>query len=872
MPTVNLKALINKLNRNCQQTLELAASYCLSLGHYDVEVEHWLIKLLEIDKTDIKIILSYYEIDLGKLKQDLVKRLAYYKTGNNQSPVLSQRLIDWMKEALIIASLDENNQFIRSGHLLNVLLSNASLNQLAINSSAQFTRIAAEQIQVNFFTLIQQSTEQEKIHSSTETNKIQSALEQFTINLTEQARQGNLDPVLGRDSEIRQIINILLCRRQNNPILTGEPGVGKTAVAEGLALLIVQGNVPDSLKNVSIRMLDLGMLQAGAGIKGEFEKRLKSVIQEIKTASHPVILFIDEAHMIAGTSASQGQHEMANLLKPFLARGELRTIAATTWAEYKKFFEQDAALARRFQVVTINEPDEETAKTILRGLISNLEKHHQVRILDEAIVAAVELSHRYLTSRQLPDKAISVLDNACARLAIKKSSQPAVMKTLNSQIDQLQNEIVLLQREHILNVEHKERLQKLSKNKIKLENQLNIFQNRWKKEHELINQLNQKQLELEIFNQQQTFSAKNLSQLSKQFSKLQSALKQLQGESPLLNIYIDKNIIAEVIAEWTGIPIGRMLTNEVSELLSLESSLNKRIIGQPQALNIIAKTVRTARANLADPTKPSGIFLLVGPSGTGKTETALALAQMLYGSEQNITTINLSEYKEEHKVSLLLGSPPGYVGYGEGGILTEAIRKKPYSLLLLDEVEKAHPGVHDIFYQLFDKGTVRDGQGRDINFKNTLIILTSNIGSHIISKLCDGVELLPDRQNISKLLWPELLKTFKPAFLARMTVLPYLPLDNQQLSEIAILQLQRIQQRLQNHYQADFLYDKRIIDFIVSACCTPETGARNIQQILNHKLLPSLSQQLLSRIATGVKIQSATLKLDKNNEFDCDVV
>lgn len=758
MPTINLKLLIEKLNPICQRSLEAAAGLCLSRSHYNIEIEHWLVKLLEATDNDIAILLNNYGIDRNKLLRDIAVNLDRIKTGNAQAPALSQRIIDLTREAFLLATLEFSAEKIRSGYLLYAFLCEENSNRIARSLSTEFNKISVDMLRQELPKLIANSCENEIVKQTNTRNIKTPALDQFTINLTELARQGKIDGVIGREVEIRQLIDILMRRRQNNPILTGEPGVGKTAVVEGFALRVVQGDVPPVLRRVAVHTLDLGLLQAGAGIKGEFENRLKSVMQEVKASLHPVILFIDEAHTLIGAGAQAGQGDAANLLKPALARGELRTIAATTWAEYKKYFEQDAALARRFQVVKIEEPTEKVAITMLRGLTRNLEQHHGVRIIDEAVVAAVKLSMRYLHDRQLPDKAISVLDTACARVAINQATQ------------------------------------------------------------------------------------------------------------------VDAQVVAEIISAWTGIPLGKMLSHEIDKIINLEQCLQQRVMGQTHALRLIAKSIHTSRAQLSDPRKPLGVFLLVGPSGVGKTETALALAELLYGSEQTLTTINLSEFKEEHKVSLLLGSPPGYVGYGEGGILTEAVRRRPYSLVLLDEVEKAHPGVQDVFYQVFDKGLLRDGQGRDINFKNTVIILTSNVASDLISKYGNDSGSLANMDDLLAAIRPELLKFFRPAFLGRVTVIPYLPLNNALLQQIVSLQLQRIQQRVFTQYQTQLDYAQEIINYIVEKCQTTETGARNIEHLLAHHLLPDLSTEFLTALGNNKKIKSINIKIDQDRfamDIDC---
>jgi type VI secretion system protein VasG len=874
MSNVNLTALIKKLNPICQRALEAAAGMCLSRSHYNVEIEHWLLKLLESTDNDLVFILRHYDVEIGKLINDLTSQLDRLKTGNAQAPALSQRVIDLTKEAFLLGTLDYSADKIRSAYLLYGLLHEENLKQIIPAISPQLTKISVSSLQQGMLHLIANSNEnkfatnmattqqdQKSSHVSSKTP----ALDQFTIDLTQLARQGKVDQVIGREFEIRQMIDILMRRRQNNPILTGEPGVGKTAVVEGLALRIGNGDVPPALQNVAIHTLDLGLLQAGAGIKGEFENRLKSILQEVKNSLHPIIVFIDEAHTLVGASAQASQADAANLLKPALARGELKTIAATTWAEYKKYFEQDAALARRFQVIKVDEPTEEIAITMLRGLVPSLEMHHHVRILDEAVIAAVRLSNRYLSERQLPDKAISVLDTACSRLALQVNTQPPILEDYQCCMEHLKIEKNIIERENINSVNHSKRLHELNNKYSTYQAKFNNLQSSWKKEIQLIHVIRTVRQELETLyiSNHNDNNFKNITLLQKKLQKLNKSLQKLQSDKPLLQDCVNAQIIADVISNWTGIPVGRMVSDDIQYLLNLEARLQQRIFGQTHALKIIANSIQVARAQLADPRKPIGIFLLVGPSGVGKTETAHALAELLYGSIQNMITINLSEFKEEHKVSLLLGSPPGYVGYGEGGILTEAVRRKPYSLVLLDEVEKAHPGVQDIFYQVFDKGVLRDGQGRDVNFKNTIIILTSNVGSELISKLCYDPETLPDPATLTEAIRPELLKAFKPAFLGRATVVPYFALDETLMAQIIKLQLDKVQQRVFTHYQAKLVYEDSLISFIQEKCTNEVAGARNIEHLLQASLLPELSTNFLTTMAKNKKINTVHLSVNQ---------
>jgi type VI secretion system protein VasG len=686
-------------------------------------------------------------------------------------------------------------------------------------------------------------------------------LDQFTVNLTANAKSGKLDPVLGRDTEIRQVIDILMRRRQNNPILTGEAGVGKTAVVEGFALRIAQGDVPPALKNVTLRTLDLALLQAGAGIKGEFENRLKGLIEEVKSSPTPIILFIDEAHTMIGAGGQAGQGDAANLLKPALARGELRTIAATTWSEYKKYFEKDPALARRFQVVKVEEPEEAQCMTMLRGIAASLEKHHKVRILDEGVSAAVRLSHRFLAGRQLPDKAVSVLDTACARLALGQNATPPAIEDATRQIDDYDTQERVLSRESAAGADHTERLVEIREKRAQVAARLAELKERFAKESALVSRVREIRGQLEEGTGEQE-------PLRAELEKLNAELAALQGETPLMRVCVDGQIVGEVISAWTGIPTGKMVKDEVQTVLTLESLLGGRVIGQNHALEGIAQRIRTSRAGLEDPKKPIGVFLLVGPSGVGKTETALALADLMYGGERNLITINMSEFQEAHTVSTLKGSPPGYVGYGEGGVLTEAVRRHPYSVVLLDEVEKAHPDVLELFFQVFDKGSMEDGEGREIDFKNTIILLTSNTATDTMMKLCADPETMPTPEGIVKAIKPELNKTFKPAFLGRLVVIPYYPVRDEALKKIIVLKLAKIQKRIHENHKIQLVCDSALIEEIARRCTEVESGARNVDNILTNTLLPEISRQLLSRIAEGQKLESIRVDIGADGNFE----
>ena len=865
----DLKQLIGKLNPTCRGALESAAGLCLSHTHYEVDVEHFLIKLLEARNTDLSKILRYFEIDEARVSADLSRALEGFKTGNSRTPALSPAIPRMIQNAWLLASLDYRSGAIRSGHILLSLLSDDEFSRMITASSESLRKISVETLAKSLADLSAGSGEDAESGGATGPAEAggprhapagTKSLDLFTINLTEKARKGGVDPVLGRDAEIRQMIDILIRRRQNNPILTGEAGVGKTAVVEGFALRIAEGDVPPPLRNVEIRTLDLGLLQAGAGIKGEFENRLKSVIEEVKGSPTPIILFIDEAHTLIGAGGSAGSGDAANLLKPPLARGELRTIAATTWSEYKKYFEKDAALARRFQVVKIEEPDEEKAVMMMQAVAPFLEKHHQVTITAEALRDSVRLSRRYLPSRQLPDKSVSVLDTACARVAIGLTTSPPAVEEATRLIAQIEREERLLERETLMGADHGERVKTLSERKKTAQARLEELTARWNRETEIASRIIDLRKEIQAAHDQNP-ADKSLAAKRKKLKAAEQEMKAVQGNDPLLQIEVDPQIISEVISGWTGIPTGRMLVNEIDTVLRMDTLLGERIIGQDHALAAIAQMIRTAHAGIEDPSKPTAVFLFVGPSGVGKTETALALSELLYGGEENVISINMSEYQEAHTVSGLKGSPPGYVGYGEGGVLTEAVRKRPYSVVLLDEVEKAHPDVMELFYQVFDKGTLEDGEGRRIDFKNTLIILTSNLGTDTIMKVCADEETMPDWQSLTTMIRPELLKSFKPAFLGRLKVVPYFPINDKVMRLIVRLKLNRIAKRMRENRNVLFSYDEGLIESIAARCTEVESGARNVDHILTNTLLPEMSKELLSRMASGEKLSEVKVGL-----------
>jgi type VI secretion system protein VasG len=865
MATIDLKSLVGKLDDHCRRALEAAAGLTLSRSHYNVEIEHWLLKLIDGNSSDIPLIIRHYDIDEGRFRTDLNASLDKMRTGNARAPGLSPDIIEIAKQAWLLASVEQGLTQLRSGHLIWALLADEALARRLRDISGQLLRLQPDALKRDFNAILGASSEAATLRSAADPGAAPgdgvtprpagtAALDQFTIDLTARARAGRIDPILGRDLEIRQVIDILTRRRQNNPILTGEAGVGKTAVVEGFALRIAAGDVPPALQDVTLRTLDLGLLQAGAGVKGEFENRLKSVIEETQASPKPIILFIDEAHTLIGAGGSAGQGDAANLLKPALARGELRTIAATTWAEYKKYFEKDAALTRRFQTVKVEEPTEAMAVAMIRGLVSTLESHHKIRILDEAVIESVRLSARFIPSRQLPDKAVSLLDTACARAAMSQATIPAPIEDRHRRIALIDTEIAILRREEASGAEHAVRIDELSQERLAANDQLGALEARWQQERDIVAAAADARAALE--------SPDGVADRSAERTKLTTImerLRKLQGEQPLIFPVVDAQAVAEIVENWTGIPAGRMRSDEIRTVMNLKQAMERRIIGQPHALEAVAQAIRTSRAKLTDPRKPIGVFLMVGTSGTGKTETALTLADLLYGGEQNLTTINMTEFKEEHKVSLLMGSPPGYIGYGEGGILTEAVRRRPYSVLLLDEMEKAHPGVQDVFFQVFDKGNMTDGEGRDIDFKNTVIIMTSNAGTDLIAKLFADPETAPDAAGLAEALRPELMKYFRPAFLGRVTLVPYFPLSDAIIRQIVDLQLERIRRRVWDSYRAAFTYDESVAETIAARCKESSSGARNIENILSRTLLPELSAEVLARLADGLPISRVSV-------------
>jgi type VI secretion system protein VasG len=876
---INLKTLIGKLNDTTRAAATRAACLCVGMGQYEVDLEHLFLALLEQPKCDVAVAARACAISVTALESDLRREVERFARGSTRTPVFSRHLPLLLEHAWLIASLGATGPHqIRSGHLLLALLTEPSLAQLAQRGSRLFADFPLDRLKHDFDKLTRGSQEltQEATLSAPAMDagadpvtEVQAtvktpALDQFTTCLTARARDGQVDPVIGRDAEIRQAIDILMRRRQNNPILTGEAGVGKTAVVEFLALRIINGDVPEVLRGVEIHTLDMGLLQAGASVKGEFESRLKNVIDEVRKSPHAIILFIDEAHTMIGAGGGAGQNDAANLLKPALARGELRTIAATTWSEYKKYFEKDAALARRFQVVKVEEPDEATACAMLRAMAPLMERHFNVRIYDDAITVAVRLSHRFITGRQLPDKAISVLDTACAKVALGQSATPALVDVCSRRLEGIDAQVATLTREQHAGMDHGVRLAALGSERSAATADQARQQQRWEREQSICAEIGRLRTGLET-SAGQGGGDENRSTLR----GLIAQLREVQGESPLVPVQVDGHTVADIVAAWTGIPLGRMVKDELRTVMQLQALLDERILGQSYASGAVAQRVRTARANLDDPNKPKGVFLFVGASGVGKTETALALADLLYGGERKLITINMSEYQEAHSVSGLKGSPPGYVGYGEGGVLTEAVRRNPYSVVLLDEVEKAHPDVLELFYQVFDKGVLDDAEGRQIDFRNTIIILTSNIASSQMMQAClnKPAAELPRPEQLAGLIRPHLVKHFKPAFLGRLVVVPFYPIGDDVLANIIRLKLGRIARRIHDNHQASFVYDDALVSAVLSRCTEVDSGARNVDTILNGTLLPEIAGSVLARLAEGVAITRIKVGATRAGKF-----
>ena len=898
MTEISRVALFGKLNKVGYQAIEGATVFCKMRGNPYVEVIHWLAQLVQVDNSDIQKLISHYNIDPGKLSADMTRALDALPRGASSISDLSSHLQDVMERAWVYGSLMYNSNQVRTGHLILGMLKTPELRQILMNISKEFGKIGADDLSENFEVAVDGSIEDRlspQDGSQTGGGAVpgeasgamapgamgkEEALAQYCTDLTEQARNGEIDPIVGRDEEIRQIVDVLMRRRQNNPILTGEAGVGKTAVVEGFALRIARGDVPPALKEARLLALDVGLLQAGASMKGEFENRLRQVIDEVQASTVPIVMFVDETHTLVGAGGAAGTGDAANLLKPALARGTLRTIGATTWAEYKKHIEKDPALTRRFQVVQVEEPDVPKAIMMMRGIATMLEGHHKVQVLDEGIESAVSLSARYIPARQLPDKSVSVLDTACARVAVSQHAVPAEVDDSRKRIDALTTELEIIERDETAGMDVAVRRETITAVKEEEEARLAELDKKWLAEKAIVAEILELRAKLreggapvdapdaggEEAAEASPMTAEERADLLSQLKVKNTELTDLQGENPLILPIVDAQAVASVVGDWTGIPVGRMVKDELAVVLELKDHLAKRVIGQDHAMEMIAKRIQTSRAELDNPNKPIGVFMLAGTSGVGKTETALALAEVLYGGEQNVITINMSEYQESHTVSSLKGAPPGYVGYGEGGVLTEAVRRKPYSVVLLDEVEKAHPDVHELFFQVFDKGVMEDGEGRLIDFKNTLILLTSNAGSDLIMDMCSDPDLMPEPEGIAKALRDPLLKIFPAALLGRLVTIPYYPLSPDMIGKITRLQLNRIKKRVSEAHGVPFEYSDAVVDTIVSRCQELESGGRMIDAIVTNTMLPDISSEFLRRMMEGKSVEKVDIDV-KDSEF-----
>jgi type VI secretion system protein VasG len=898
MSDISRSSLFGKLNSLAYKAIEGATVFCKLRGNPYVELAHWLQQIIQTPDSDLHRIVGHFELDSSRLAKDITDALDRLPRGATSISDLSAHVESAVERGWVYATLMFGETQVRTGHLLVGIVKTPSLRNGLVAISRQFEHIKTDALTEDFARIVAGSVEERLAATDGWSSAApgeasdamapaqlgkQEALKRFATDLTEKARKGQIDPVSGRDEEIRQIVDILMRRRQNNPILTGEAGVGKTAVVEGFAVRLARGDVPPPLRDVSLYTLDIGLLQAGASMKGEFENRLRQVIDEVQASPRPIILFVDEAHTLIGAGGAAGTGDAANLLKPALARGTLRTIAATTWTEYKKYIEKDPALTRRFQVVQVEEPSEDKAILMVRGVASILEAHHRVQVLDEALEAAVRLSHRYIPARQLPDKAVSLLDTACARVAISQHAVPAQLEDCRRTIEALQIELEIIGREEAVGVDATERRGAAEAKRAAAELRRVELEARWQAERDLVDRilairaaLRNGSHEVEgtgssieraahaqvggaAVAEAGTLVVEERQTLLGELSELQRRLADVQGESPLILPSVTEQAVASVVQDWTGVPVGRMVKNEIETVLNLADTLDQRVVGQRHALDLIARRIQTSRARLDNPGKPIGVFLLCGPSGVGKTETALALAEVLYGGEQHVITINMSEFQEAHTVSTLKGSPPGYVGYGEGGVLTEAVRRRPYSVVLLDEIEKAHSDVHELFFQVFDKGWMEDGEGRQIDFRNTIILLTSNVGTDLIVSMCRDPELMPSPEGIAKALREPLLKTFPAALLGRLSVIPYYPLTDAMLRSIVRLQLGRITRRIAEHHDIPFRYDDEAVALIVSRCTEVESGGRMIDAILTNTVLPAISREFLSRTMAGVALNGVRL-------------
>jgi type VI secretion system protein VasG len=891
MSEISRVALFGKLNPLGYKAIEGATVFCKLRGNPYVELVHWITQLLQNNESDVDAIVRHFGMDASVLAKDVTTALDRLPRGSTAISDFSEQIEMAIERAWVYSTLKFGDAQVRTGYLMLAMVRTNTLRNALISISRQFEKVKGDDLSDNFDKICGNTAEASmgaqdgsamgSAQPGSESGAMapaamgkQEALKKFTVDLTEKARKGEMDPVTGRDDEIRQIVDILMRRRQNNPILTGEAGVGKTAVVEGFAQRLAQGDVPPQLKDVALLSLDLGLLQAGASMKGEFEQRLRQVIDEVQSSPHPIILFIDEVHTLVGAGGAAGTGDAANLLKPALARGTLRTIGATTWAEYKKYFEKDPALTRRFQVVQVPEPDEKKAILMLRGVANVLEKHHRVQLLDEAIEAAVKLSHRYIPARQLPDKAVSLMDTSCARVAVSQHATPPAVEDSRHRIEGLEVELGIIARESAVGIEvgtrGTEAQAKLDTEKVRLAE----LEKRWLDEKAVVDKILDLRAQLRgtanpVDGGAAAAPALDDAQRAAMLAELkieQDKLVELQGENPLILPSVDAQAVASVVSDWTGIPLGRMVKNELETVLRLGETMGKRVIGQQHGLDMIAKRIQTARARLDNPNKPIGVFMLCGTSGVGKTETALALAEALYGGEQNVITINMSEFQEAHTVSTLKGAPPGYVGYGEGGILTEAVRRRPYSIVLLDEVEKAHSDVHEMFFQVFDKGWMEDGEGRFIDFKNTIILLTTNAGSELVMNMCKDPDLLPDPEGLAEALHEPLLKVFPAALLGRIVTIPYYPLSGEMMAKIVRLQLNRIKKRIEENHRIPFNYTEEAVGLIVKRCNNPESGGRIIDAILTNTVLPKISIEYLTRVSQGQDLKGVTLGV-LENEF-----
>ena len=910
MTNISRVALFGKLNDLGFKAIEGATVFCKLRGNPYVEIVHWVHQILNNQDSDIHRIILHYDLGESEIATEITRALDALPRGASSVSDLSEHLEDAMERAWVWGSMLYSSNQVRTGHLILGMLKSHGLKNILTTVSPTLASINADDLADNFHQITDGSPEdnmrpqdRSTTGSGAEPGEAsgampssqegkEEALEKYCTDLTAQARAGEIDPIVGRDEEIRQIVDVLMRRRQNNPILTGEAGVGKTAVVEGFALRIARGDVPPALKDVRLLMLDVGLLQAGASMKGEFENRLRQVIDEVQGATTPIVLFVDETHTLVGAGGAAGTGDAANLLKPALARGTLRTIGATTWAEYKKYIEKDPALTRRFQVVQVEEPDIPKAVLMMRGITSMLEKHHRVQVLDEGIEASVTLSARYIPARQLPDKSVSLLDTACARVAVSQHAVPPQVDDCQRRIEALSTELEIIARDESAGYEVSDRREAVNAAKEAEEARLTELTSAWTAEKELVGKIIELRARLRDGGQaienthtpegeaateaadaephhssaEVPLSGEDRAALMDELKACNAQLEELQGDNPLILPIVDHQAVASVVGDWTGIPVGRMVKDEIETVLNLKELLAKRVIGQDHAMQMIAKRVQTSRAGLDNPSKPIGVFMLAGTSGVGKTETALALAEVLYGGEQNVITINMSEYQEAHTVSSLKGAPPGYVGYGEGGVLTEAVRRKPYSVVLLDEVEKAHPDVHEIFFQVFDKGVMEDGEGRLIDFKNTLILLTSNAGTDLIMDLCSDPDLMPDPEGMAKAIREPLLKIFPPALLGRLVTIPYYPLSPEMIGEITVLQLNRIKKRVESAHDVSFTYSDAVVKEIVDRCQELESGGRMIDAIVTNTMLPDISAEFLRRMMMGNEVSKVSIDV-QDGEF-----